>query len=160
MSPDAAAWTAFFAAQVGASAALSGLVIVAISINLKQILETPQLPARAAEALVMLVGSMVLSSVALMPASPTTIGTGCLLVAALVWTTCVGIQTRAFSTSRMGPFAFRVALGQLTAVPMIVGSAMLMAGTAGGFFWLAAGTLLAVVTGVLATWVLLVEILR
>ena len=160
MSPDAAAWTAFFAAQVGASAALSGLVIVAISINLKQILETPQLPARAAEALVMLVGSMVLSSIALMPASPATPGTACLLVAAALWTACVGIQTRAYRDSRMGPFAFRVALGQLTAIPMIIGSGLLMAGAATGFFWLAAGTLLAVVTGVLATWVLLVEILR
>jgi hypothetical protein len=37
-------WETFFAAQVGASAALAGLVFVALSINLKEILDLPGLP--------------------------------------------------------------------------------------------------------------------
>ena len=93
-------------------------------------------------------------------ASSATTGTACLIIAATIWTACVGIQTRAYRDNRTAPFALRVALGQLTTIPLIVGSGMLMTGGTAGFFWLAAGTLLAVVTGVLATWVLLVEILR
>jgi hypothetical protein len=54
----AAAWASFFVAEVGAAAALNGLVIVAISINIQRILSFPQLPGRAAEMLIMLVGAL------------------------------------------------------------------------------------------------------
>jgi hypothetical protein len=40
------AWANFFVAEVGAAAAPSGLIIVAISINLQRILSFPQLPDR------------------------------------------------------------------------------------------------------------------
>jgi hypothetical protein len=44
-----AGWDNFFVAEVGAAAALSGLLFVAVSINLTRILAIPHLPARAAE---------------------------------------------------------------------------------------------------------------
>ena len=47
MESPATNWTDFFVAQVGATAALEGLVIVAVSINLKQILAYAHLPGRA-----------------------------------------------------------------------------------------------------------------
>ncbi len=40
-------WTNFFVVVAGASAALAGLVIVALSVNLDRILEHPHQPARA-----------------------------------------------------------------------------------------------------------------
>jgi hypothetical protein len=49
-------WANFFVAEVGASAALTGLIVVAISVNLSKILAYEQLPRRAAEPLVMFVG--------------------------------------------------------------------------------------------------------
>ncbi len=52
-------WANFFVAEVGASAALTGLVVVAISINLAKILSYPSLPDRAAEAPFALVGVLV-----------------------------------------------------------------------------------------------------
>jgi hypothetical protein len=67
MNPQSAGWANFFVAEVGASAALTGLLVVAISINLARILAIAQLPGRAAEGLIILVGAFVLSSVALIP---------------------------------------------------------------------------------------------
>lgn len=43
-----AGWKNFFIAEVGATAVLAGLAIVAISINLSRILAFPELPGRAA----------------------------------------------------------------------------------------------------------------
>lgn len=49
---DPAAWTTFFTAITGAAAALAGLLFVAVSINLDNILKgQAMLPARAAETL-------------------------------------------------------------------------------------------------------------
>ena len=55
MAEAGTGWSDFFVAQVGATAALAGLVVVAISINLQRILSFPQLPGRAAEMLILLV---------------------------------------------------------------------------------------------------------
>ena len=37
-------WEGFFAAQVGASAALAGLIFVGVSLNLAKVLDSPHLP--------------------------------------------------------------------------------------------------------------------
>jgi hypothetical protein len=62
-------WAAFFGAEVGASAALAGFVIVAISINITRILSHPLLPGRAAETLVAPTGVLIASTYALVPSS-------------------------------------------------------------------------------------------
>jgi hypothetical protein len=67
---EAGHWSDFFLGEVGAASALAGLVIVAVSINLQRILEFPQLPGRVAEILIMLVGALLASSVALLPGQP------------------------------------------------------------------------------------------
>ena len=41
-------WTTFFVAASGASAALAGLVFVALSVNISHIIKAPHLPPRAA----------------------------------------------------------------------------------------------------------------
>src|SRR5271163_1310159 len=61
------AWHAFFQGAIGASAALTGLLFVAISINLDQILKYPQLPGRAAGTLGTLLASLTVSGFALAP---------------------------------------------------------------------------------------------
>jgi hypothetical protein len=64
------AWEPFFIASSGATAALAGLIFVAISINLDDILETPGLDRRALEALALLVGALILSLLVLVPGQP------------------------------------------------------------------------------------------
>jgi hypothetical protein len=61
-------WTNFFIAA-SASAALAGLVIVAISVNIARILEFPHLPARSAATVGRLILILVSSMAALIPQS-------------------------------------------------------------------------------------------
>src|SRR5438128_7015144 len=76
-------WENFLVAQVGASAALAGLVFVGVSINLARILSISGLPESALEALVLLLAVLVLSSLLLMPQPLTAAGTA-LVLAGLV----------------------------------------------------------------------------
>jgi hypothetical protein len=60
LSDSAEAWKDFFVTAASASATLVGLVMVAISVNVQQILEQPQLPSRggaAAGALMLILAS-------------------------------------------------------------------------------------------------------
>ena len=57
----------------------TGLLFVAMSINIKEILAFPQLPRRAAETVIVLVGALVAASAALLPGLSTR-GLGLILV--------------------------------------------------------------------------------
>src|SRR5580658_4933303 len=95
MDEIATGWANFFAAEVGAAAALSGLVIVAISINLQRILSFPQLPGLAAEMLIMLVGALLICSFGLMPDQTPKLFGGEIFGAALLMTVApIVIQAR------------------------------------------------------------------
>ena len=63
-------WENFFIAEVGASAALVGLVFVGISINLTRIMAITGLPERALEALIVLATVLIMSSLLLVPGQP------------------------------------------------------------------------------------------
>src|SRR5271155_4234791 len=60
-------WHDLFVAVAGASAALTGLIFVAVSINLSRILEYDTLPIRASETLSVMTGVLVLSLFVLVP---------------------------------------------------------------------------------------------
>ena len=60
-------WREFNVAIVGATAALAGLVIVAASVNIGDIVKSRTLTARLGSAIVMLVVALIASAVALMP---------------------------------------------------------------------------------------------
>ena len=62
-----ATWQPFFAAQLGAGAALLGLLFVGLSLNLSRILAIPSLRLRAEVGLMLLVLQIVLSSIMLVP---------------------------------------------------------------------------------------------
>jgi hypothetical protein len=64
---SSAEWESLFLAEAGASAALAGLLFVALSINLERILKGAGLPGRAGEAIVLLLTALVLSTWVLVP---------------------------------------------------------------------------------------------
>jgi drug/metabolite transporter (DMT)-like permease len=77
------AWNEFFVAGAGAAAALTGLVFVALSINLTRILALEGLPARAAGALAILTPALILCLLGLVPQATDALS-GEILVVAIV----------------------------------------------------------------------------
>jgi len=159
-----AAWANFFVAEVGAAAALSGLVIVAISINLQRILSFPQLPGRAAEMLIMLVGALFASSFALMPGQPLNVLGGEIFGAGLLMTVPpIVIQARQIPVMKAQPvtwWLWRFVIALSSGVPVLIGGVYLLGGASSGLYWVAAGIMLTLAATVWNAWVLLVEILR
>jgi hypothetical protein len=164
MGDVAAAWANFFVAEVGAAAALSGLVIVAISINLQRILLFPQLPGRAAEMLIMLVGALLASSFALIPGQPLSGLGGEIVGAGLLMTVApIAIQARQIPLLKSQPvtwWLWRLVIVLCSGVPVLIGGVYLLVGASGGLYWVAAGIMLTLAATVWNAWVLLVEILR
>src|ERR1700685_10407 len=64
------AWSNFFVGELGASAALAGLLFVSVSVNQARILELGRMADRGLEALVMLFLVIVVASLPLVPAQP------------------------------------------------------------------------------------------
>jgi hypothetical protein len=158
-----AAWHDFFIAQVGASAALSGLLFVALSINIERILKFPWLPSRAVVTLSLLLGALIEASVSLWPReSLRVLGLELLFVGVVVWVLVVhetfwGPKTP--GNYRSGA-AISAVVSQLTTLAALGGALALVFGAPAGIYVIAAGMLFAIVGGFYNSWVLLVEILR
>src|ERR1700685_2749502 len=143
MDEIATAWTNFFVAEVGAAAALSGLIIVAISINLQRILSFPQLPGRAAEMLILLVGALTACSFALMPGQPLKVLGGEILGAGLLMTGApLVIQARQLPVMKTQPLTWwiwRSLIGVCAGLPVLIGGGVLISGASTGLYWLPGG---------------------
>ena len=124
MNPSGASeWTDLFVAAAGASAALTGLVFVAVSINIQEILRLPGVPDRALATLMLLLGAVVISLLPLIPdQSGTALGIE-LVVVGIAFIVVIGV-TGARSFQRADNPAVRielVVLAGLGTVPYVVG---------------------------------------
>lgn len=155
-------WHDFFVAQAGATAALAGLVFVAVSINLERILAFPRLPHRAAVTVALFGGILLQSPLALMgDLSLVAFGVLVLVVAG-------GIEAFVLiSWLRLGRDPDRprkelqlVGLYQLALLPQLVGGVLLVTGAPAGLYWVAGGYAISTLVALSNAWVLLVEILR
>jgi hypothetical protein len=157
-------WEGLFLAEAGASAALAGLLFVAISINLDRILQGAGLPGRAGEAMVLLVVVLVACTLGLVPGQSATLLGAELLGAGLVaWSILVVIHVQAVR-GRVGPSpgvrTGRVVMAQVAVLPLLVAGVSLLVRAGGGLYWLVPAVVLCLVVAVLDAWVLLIEILR
>jgi len=151
------------AAEVGAAAALTGLLFVAVSINLERILSFPKLPARAAETLSLLLLVVVIVSLALAPQPPRALAAEIIACAGLVSLVTIVVQLRHGPDSPTDPgwwFASRIATAQVPALLFLTGGITLAARHGGGLYWVLPATLTAFLGAVYNAWVLLVEIVR
>jgi hypothetical protein len=161
---SAAEWESLFVAEAGASAALAGLLFVALSINLERILKGTGLPGRAGEAIVLLLTVLVVSTFGLVPGqSPRVVGAEVLGFGLLPWLILIGIHVDAVR-SHAGPsrgfLVRRIVLAQGAVLPLLIAGVSLLLLTGGGLYWLVPAIVLCLVVAVLDAWVLLVEILR
>jgi hypothetical protein len=161
---SAAEWESLFLAEAGASAALAGLLFVALSINLDRILKGAGLPGRAGEAIMLLLAVLVVSTWALVPGqSSTVLGAELLGSGVAVWLIVVGIHVQAVR-GHVAPsrslLVRRIVLAQAAILPLLIGGVSLLLRAGGGLYWLVPGILLCLLVAVLDAWVLLVEILR
>ena len=159
---DPSEWTDLFVAAAGASAALAGLVFVAVSINIERILRYQGLPERALETVLLLLSVLVVSILGLIPGqSRVALGAELLGEALLISAAVAVLVPMSLPTPfRRSWLVGRAILAALGTVPLLVGGATLSAGAGGGLYWTAAGILGATLAGVANAWVLLVEILR
>jgi hypothetical protein len=159
-----AGWKDFLVAAAGAAAALAGLVFVALSINLKEILSMPGVPGRAGETVILLAAALIAALVALIPGlSPPVLGLLLLAVGLPAWSAPTILQLRGFFTRdyyTVGNQIFRMALYQVATLPVLLAGLSLRGHLAGGLNWLAAFVILSLFVALFNAWVLLVEILR
>jgi hypothetical protein len=160
---DGSEWTDFFVAGAGASAALAGLVFVAVSINVDRILRFQGLPDRALATVMLLLSVVIVSLIGLVPGQSRTALAGELLGVGLVFAvTILGLMARSMAgRDRQGVHTFgHWFLVGLGTIPVVLGAVSLFAEAGGGLYWVAGGIMLAMTGAVANAWVLLVEILR
>ncbi|WP_109210101.1 MULTISPECIES: hypothetical protein [Microbacterium] len=157
------AWSEFNVAMVGATAALAGLVIVAASVNIGDIIKEASLTARLAAGISGLVLALIGSAIGLMPevgALPYGIAMILLAVGAAVFQ--VQAARRIFANRHPANRlrGLKSAVGFVSPVAYGIGGAMLLAGQPDGLVWFAAGSIVAIVAALLVSWIVLVEVLR
>jgi hypothetical protein len=160
---DASEWSDFFVAAAGASAALAGLVFVAVSINVERILQFKGLPERALATVLLLLSVVLLSLVGLIPGQSRSALAAELLGLSLAFAVTILSLTsprRADHDRSLAHVASHWLLVALGTIPFVVGAVSLFAEAGGGLYWVAAGAILATAGAVANAWVLLVEILR
>ena len=158
-------WKDFFITAAGASAALAGLVTVAISVNVQRILEQPQLPSRGGATVAALVLILVSSMAELIPQSRAAFAIEISLFGFIVWLLHMWSARHmvlAYSESRvpLHQSVIAIAIGQLEAIPFMIGGVLLLIGRRAGPYWIAWGIIATFVFSVVNTWILLIEILR
>jgi hypothetical protein len=158
-------WGELFLAEAGASAALGGLLFVAVSINLNRILALRSLPGAALGSIVLLVAVLMVSILALVPGQPGwVLGSEVLVVGIVAWSVLTGIWIGALrapipNQPRFVP-VISVVVTQAATLPVVVAGVSLLVGAGGGLYWLVPGVVFSLVVAVVNAWVLLVEVVR
>jgi hypothetical protein len=160
----AGSWIGFGTAVATAAAALAGLLFIAVSINLKQILEIKSLPSRAAQTLILFATPLISALLVIVPGQAR-VALGAELLATGL---CIGgtqVWLNLHATRGPEETAWRRLVGRvfptvLSCACLAIAGATLIAAAGGGLYWLVPSVLAALIFGLINVWVLLVEILR
>jgi hypothetical protein len=161
-------WGELFLAAAGATAALSGLIFVGLSVNIKTVLDIDRrvgsnfLTGRAIEALVALLSVLVVSLVALTPTiAADSLAAVILVTAAISTISPLRALSAAWARRELEvATAGRVLAALALTASLVLAGATLAAGSGGGLNWLPVAFVLAVAVASINAWVLLVEVLR
>jgi hypothetical protein len=157
------AWSEFNVAMVGATAALAGLVIVAASVNIGDIIKEASLTARLAAGISGLVLALIGSAIGLIPGvRELPYGVAMVLLALCAAVFQVQATRRIFENRHPANRIrwLKSAVGFVAPLAYLLGGALLAAGWFDGLVWFAAGSIIAIVAALLVSWIVLVEVLR
>ena len=156
-------WSEFNVAMVGATAALAGLVIVAASVNIAEIVKAATITSRLGAAIAALVLALTASALALVPSITAPVLGGCVLGAAVVagWfqlhaSVVIARDPSPEDQARM----IKAVFGFLPIAAYLVAGVLLFVDPIAGLIAAAVGSLVAIVTALVVSWVALVEVLR
>jgi hypothetical protein len=157
-------WNSFFSAMTGASATLTGLIFVGVSINLAKILSIPSLPDRGLESLILLLNILIVSSQVLIPAqSAQVVGIKFIGFGTFTWLILLYLDVRIW---RNTPKKYKshsrqnIVFSQLAILPYILAGIMVLCNGASGIYWVIPGIMISFIKAIVDAWVLLVEIHR
>jgi modulator of FtsH protease len=157
-------WHDFFIAVAGASATLTGLIFVGISLGLQRILSNPHLPNRAMQSLILLMSILMVSLVNLIPSqSLFEIGVEICVVGVAAIILSLRADIKAFPNT---PHEFKryviqnIIFTQVAVWPSIIGGLAICLVGFSGFYIVALGIIICFVKAVFDAWVLVIEIYR
>lgn len=156
------AWNEFFIMTGGASAALAGLLFVAVSLNHEQILKFRALPSLAAASISMLLSVVLVCTLGLAPSQPAMLlGIEYLILGLATATVVFVLDARNFAgLERAGWRISRLLMTTISLLPLVVAGVSLVVGAGGGLYWMLAGVVASLITATYNAWVLLIEIRR
>ncbi len=159
---DVSEWSDLFVASAGATAALAGLVFVAVSINIERILDNEGVPDFAFVTVLLLIGVVLVSILGLIPGQSSEAMGWEMLAGGLVWGSLAGSRLIASIPREGGErhLSSRVLLPTAGLLPMLIGAVSLVANGGGGLYWIVGGMIVTIFAAVVNAWILLVEILR
>jgi modulator of FtsH protease len=160
-------WHDFVVAGVGSSAALVGLLFVAVSINFDQILKVDWLTGCAAQTLIILTASLMEASLALFP-SPFFTGAAyaSIAIAVVTWGVSLRLAIRFIRESavRKKVSAARssnyIILEQIATLPAVAGGLVLFSDHIFGYALIATALLCSIAYALFNAWILMIEIKR
>jgi hypothetical protein len=157
-------WHDFLVATTGASAALTGLVFVGVSINLDKILSIPTLPGRALISLILLLTILIISIILLVPIKDIPPYGIWLLLTALTSSTIIWVVDIKILRNKekryKKVYLFNLAFNQFAIIPYFICVVFLIEGQESGLYWLVIAFVFSFLKAFLDAWVLLIEINR
>ena len=156
-------WGNFLVAETGAAAALAGLIFVAVSINLAKIIEYQGVAGRAAEALSLLMGVVLIGTFGLAPGqSLRALGIEILTVGLGLWILTLVFHLGQLRNRRRALWWLvqRAILCHAATLSFCAAGILLILGHTSGMYWLVSGCVFSFWAATTSAWVLLIEILR
>ena len=159
---DPVVWHEMFVMVGGASAALAGLIFVAVSLNHEDILKIPALPALAARTLSILIALLLFSVVGLIPGQPVSVfGVEVLVIGVVLAVIVLGTTLRNLGGSELLKWRLSlVSLAVVASLPAVLAGISIIVGIGGGLYWLVGEFAAGIVVSVYYGWILLIEIRR
>ncbi|MGS0562423.1 hypothetical protein [Microbacterium aurugineum] len=156
-------WSEFNVAMAGATAALAGLVIVAASVNIAEIVKSRTLTARLLAGIAALLLALAVSALGLVPEIDGA-WFGALTIVAALLASAFQVHATLLIATDPNPEdrarTLKYAIGFLPIAAYLVAGILTWAGHPAGLYLAAAGCLLAIASAVVVSWVALVEVLR